>query len=337
MNMQNWKLEYQNASVKKPLPVLSFPGCQLLGCSVNDVVTNSRLQADCMVAIAKKYDAAAAVGPMDLSVEAEAFGAEISFSNEEVPTVVGSILSIDEPEKAEALQVPKVGDARTGLYVEAIGLAKKEITDRPLLAGCIGPFSLAGRLMDMADVMIACVEEPEMLETVLAKTTAFLTEYIKAMKEAGADGIVMAEPAAGLLSPALNEEFSVPFVKQIFDAVKAEDFICCYHNCGPYVPRQLVDILDVDADIYHFGDAIDLDDVKDRIPETAMFSGNVSPVTAFKTGSVDNMKAETLAVLEKCGNMKNFIPSSGCDIPPDASLANADCFFATVAAYYGEK
>ena len=103
------------------------------------------------------------------------------------------------------------------------------------------------------------------------------------------------------------------------------------------MPRQLDDILDVDADIYHFGDAIDLDDVKDRIPETAMFSGNVSPVTAFKTGSVDNMKAETLAVLEKCGNKKNFIPSSGCDIPPDASLENADCFFETVAAYYGAK
>ncbi len=337
MNMQNWKQEYMNCTVKKPLPVLSFPGCQLLGYSVNDVVTNSRAQADCIIAIANRYDMAAAIGPMDLSVEAEAFGAQISFSNEEVPTVVGSILSIDEPEKADELTVPKVGDARTGLYVEAIKLAKEQISNRPLLAGCIGPFSLAGRLMDMADVMIACVEEPEMLETVLAKTTAFLTEYIKAMKEAGADGIVMAEPAAGLLSPALNEEFSVPYVKQIFDALKAEDFICCYHNCGPYVPRQLDDILDVDADIYHFGDAIDLDEVKDRIPETVLFSGNVSPVTAFKTGSVDTMKAETLAVLEKCGNMRNFIPSSGCDIPPDASLENADCFFETVAAYYGAK
>ena len=157
------------------------------------------------------------------------------------------------------------------------------------------------------------------------------------MKEAGADGIIMAEPAAGLLSPALNEEFSVPYVKQIFDAVKSEDFICCYHNCGPYVPRQLDDILEVNADIYHFGDAIDLDEVKDHIPETAMFSGNVSPVTAFKTGSVDTMKAETLAVLNKCGNMKNYIPSSGCDIPPDASLENATCFFETVAAFYGAE
>ena len=337
MNMQNWKQEYMNASVKKAMPVLSFPGCQLLGCSVKDVVTNSRVQADCMVAIANKFDMAAAVGPMDLSVEAEAFGAQIAFSDHEVPTVIGSVLDIDEPEKAEKLVKPKVGDARTGIYVEAIRLAKQQITDRPVLAGCIGPFSLAGRLMDMSNVMIACVEEPEMLESVLEKTTEFLTEYITAMKEAGADGIVMAEPAAGLLSPALNEEFSVPYVKRIFETLKNDDFICCYHNCGPYVPRQLDDILEVGADVYHFGDAIDLDDIKDAIPQTVLFSGNVSPVTAFKTGTLDTMKEETATVLSKCGGMKNFIPSSGCDIPPDASLENAACFFETVSAYYKEN
>lgn len=337
MNMQKWKEEYINATVKKALPVLSFPGCQLVGCSVMDVVTNSQAQADCMIAIAEKYDMAAAVGPMDLSVEAEAFGAGIAFSDHEVPTVTEPVLDVDEPEKAEELKVPTVGDARTGVYVEAIRLAKEKITNRPVLAGCIGPFSLAGRLMDMSGVMIACVEEPEMLEGVLAKTTAFLKEYIKAMKQAGADGVVMAEPAAGLLSPVLNEEFSVPYVKEIFESLQSEDFICCYHNCGPYVPRQLDDILEVNADIYHFGDAIDLNDVKDRIPETVLFSGNVSPVTAFKTGTVDTMKEETLRVLEKCGNMKNFIPSSGCDIPPDASFENATCFFETVKTYYEGK
>ena len=337
MNMQQWKQDYKNAPVKKPLPVFSFPGCQLLGCSVKEVVTNSRVQADCMIAIAKQYDMAAAVGPMDLSVEAEAFGASVVFSDHEVPTVADPILDIDAPEEAETLHVPKVGDGRTGIYVEAIGLAKCEITDRPVLAGCIGPFSLAGRLLDMSNVMIACVEEPEMLEGILEKTTAFLTQYITAMKEAGADGIVMAEPAAGLLSPALNEEFSVPYVKQIFNALQDENFICCYHNCGPYVPRQLDDILEVGADIYHFGDAIDLNDVKDRIPADVFFSGNVSPVTAFKTGTPQTMKEETLSVLEKCGSMKNFIPSSGCDIPPDASHENAQCFFETVAKYYGEN
>ncbi len=335
MNMQQWKSDYMASSIKKPMPVLSFPGTQIIGKTVQEVVTDPALQAACMKAVADRYpDMAVALGPMDLSVEAEAFGATIHFSDHEIPTVTEPLLDIDQPECADELTVPSVGAGRTGVYVKAMEFASSQITDRPIFSGCIGPFSLAGRLMDMSNVMIACVEEPEMLETVLQKTTAFITDYILALKAAGANGVVMAEPAAGLLSPVLNEEFSVPYVKQIADAVKDENFLFCYHNCGPYTPRQLSDLLTIGADIYHFGDAIGLDDVKNQIPQGVMFSGNVSPVECFKTGDAAYMASQTKRVLEQCGKMNNFIPSSGCDIPPDASLANVDCFFQTVAEFY---
>lgn len=319
---------------KKPLPVLSFPGVQLIGRSVREVVTDSQVQAECMQAVAEKFPTAAALGPMDLSVEAEAFGAAVHFAEDEIPTVCEPLLDIDRPETVEALAVPPVGAGRTGVYVKAMELAKGMITDRPVLSGCIGPFSLAGRLLDMSNVMIACVEEPEMLEALLEKATRFITAYIQALKAAGADGVIMAEPAAGLLSPALNEAFSVPYVKRIADGVKDENFLFCYHNCGPYTPRQLPDLLTFGADLYHFGDAVDLDEIKDGIPQDVLFSGNVSPVLCFKTGDEENMRAQTKAVLQKCGGMNNFVLSSGCDIPPDASLANTGVFFETAAEYY---
>ena len=47
--------------------------------------------------------------------------------------------------------------------------ACQEISDRPVLAGCIGPFSLAGRLMDVSEIMILCYEEPELVHAVLGK------------------------------------------------------------------------------------------------------------------------------------------------------------------------
>ncbi len=335
MNMKQWIQNYRSNPHKKAMPVLSFPGCQLTGHSVGQVVSDPTIQSECMKVIASRYpDMAAALGPMDLSVEAEAFGATVHFSDCEVPTVVGSILDIDSPEEADRLAIPEVGTARTGVYVETVRLAKEKITDRPVFSGCIGPFSLAGRLFDMSNVMIACVEEPEMLETVLEKTTAFLINYIKALKSAGADGIVMAEPAAGLLSPMLNQSFSVPYVKRIVDSVADENFLFCYHNCGPYTPRQIDDILTIGADIYHFGDAIDLREIKEAIPETVMYAGNLSPVVCFKSGDIDQMKQDTIQLLQTHGHQPNFIPSSGCDIPPDASLENADCFFEAVREFY---
>lgn len=334
MNMQRWKQEYYNSAVKKTMPVLSFPGCQLTGCSVLDVVTDARKQADCMIAVAKAFDTAVAVGPMDLSVEAEAFGATVHFGDHEVPTVPDALLDIDRPEAAGELPVPSVGAGRTGVYLEAISLAKQSITDRPVFAGCIGPFSLAGRLLDMSNVMIACLEEPEMLEALLEKATEFLIRYVQALKDAGADGIIMAEPAAGLLSPVLNEEFSVPYVKRIADGVRDESFMFCYHNCGPYVPRQIEDIVTIGADIYHFGDAIDLKDVKDAIPADAFLAGNLSPVVCFKSATAREMAEATDELMKQFGTMPNFIPSSGCDIPPNAKVENVRVFMERVSAYY---
>ena len=136
---------------------------------------------------------------MDLSVEAEAFGSPIHYSGDEVPTVTAAI--IHDEEEAEALRVPEVGEGRTGECVKGIREICGLITDRPVLAGIIGPYSLAGRLLDMTEIMVLCYEEPELVETVLKKTTEFLIKYAKAFKEAGADGIAIAEPAAGLLSP----------------------------------------------------------------------------------------------------------------------------------------
>jgi uroporphyrinogen decarboxylase len=145
-----------------------------------------------------------------------------------VPTVKGRLIT-DEDE-AEALVVPTVGSGRTGIYIEAVKKAVERITDRPVFAGMIGPFSLAARLLDVTEIMMDCYDEPDMVHIVLEKSTEFLVEYAKAYKSAGAAGIVMAEPVSGLLSPMLEEEFSSPYVKKIVDAVQDEGFSVIYHN-----------------------------------------------------------------------------------------------------------
>lgn len=112
-----------------------------------------------------KFDTAVAFSPMDLSVEAEAFGSPIHYSDDEVPTVTAAL--IHDAEEAETLQVPDVGAGRTGECVSGIREVSGLIVDRPVMAGIIGPYSLAGRLLDMTEIMILCFEEPELVETVL--------------------------------------------------------------------------------------------------------------------------------------------------------------------------
>ena len=230
INMTQWIQDTISSPVKKAMPILSFPGVQITGHTVEEMVRDGHLQAECMKAVADRFDTGAAFSLMDLSVEAEAFGSPVHYSEDEVPTVTAAL--VHEEDEAEALKVPEVGAGRTGECVKGIREVTEMITDRPVLAGIIGPFSLAGRILDMTEIMILCYEEPEMVETVLEKATEFLIKYAKAFKEAGANGIAIAEPAAGLLSPGLIREFSTPYVKQIRESVQDDEFMVLYHNCG---------------------------------------------------------------------------------------------------------
>ena len=331
MDMKNWAKELKNGTTKKAMPILSFPSIQLMGIDVLKLISDSDLQAKGMKMIADRADTLAAVSMMDLSVEAEAFGSTIRFSEVEVPTVTGHLISTME--EAVALKVPSVGAGRTGGYIAAVQKAATMIKDRPVLAGTIGPFSLTGRLLDVSEAMIYCYEDPEMVHVILEKATDFIIRYIEAYKAAGANGVVIAEPLAGLLSPDLNDEFSVRYVKRIVDTVQDENFVVVYHNCGNAVPDLIHQIVTIGATAYHLGNAINMKQVLDRVSKDVVLMGNVSP-TEIRNGTPESVREMTSKLLQECGTYPNFIPSSGCDIPPMSSWDNIDAFFQAVSDYY---
>lgn len=329
-SMKNWVMSL--AESKKPLPILSFPSAKLLGVTVYQLTHDAKTQASGIIRVASETDSAAAVTMMDLSVEAEAFGCEIKADENEVPTVLGALIT-DEDE-ARALAVPEMGTARTGMFVEAAKLAKEAIKDRPVLAGMIGPFSLAGRLMDVSEALVNCIAEPDFVHIALDKALEFLVSYAKAYKEAGLDGIVLAEPLSGLLSPDLEEEFSAPYVKKLIELVQDDDFIVIYHNCGPNVPLMTESLVSNGAAAYHFGDAVDLKEMLEKMPENIPVCGNISPSEQFLNGTPDSMKSAVTQLLEKCSVHRNFVLSSGCDIPPASSWENINAFFEASKDFY---
>lgn len=334
MNMYQWLEDICKADQKKPLPILSFPAVQMVEEGIEELVKDAKVQAKTLRALIDRYDMPATVMFMDLSVEAEAFGSPVKFSDDDVPTVTGPILSDDAD--IDTLEIPKMGTARTQVFVDAVAETKKCIPDRPVIAGAAGPFTLAGRLFDMTEAMIRAMTEPESVKKVLDKITAFLIDYIRALKAAGADGVCIAEPAAGLLSPDLNAEFSVPYNKQINDVVQDENFIVIYHNCGNIDPL-IGDILTIGAKALHFGNETVMEDIMQAIPSDVVVMGNIDPAVEFRNGTPQSIGDATRGLLEKCCKFPNFVLSSGCDIPLQAPLENIDAFFDTARAFWTLK
>ena len=156
----------------KTLPILSFPVTSLLGITVEELISSSKTQALGMKTIAERCNMGAVLNMMDLSVEAECFGAQIRFERDEVPTVAKGI--IDDIEDADSITVPSVDTARAPIYVEGVRLAKETVGDLPVFCGALGPYSLAGRLFDMSELMMECYDSPDEVKTLLSKATEFI-------------------------------------------------------------------------------------------------------------------------------------------------------------------
>lgn len=334
-NMKQWVADVIADSVKHPLPLLSFPCVQLMDVSVRELVLSSDLQAKGMKLVASQVSSAASVSLMDLSVEAEAFGSTIRITEDEVPTVVGTLIS--DEDSANALEIPAIGAGRTSIYIDAIAKATALIDDRPIFAGVIGPFSLAGRLMNVSDAMIYCYEEPDMVHTVLNKATEFIISYIRSYKEVGANGVVVAEPLAGLISPNLAKEFSHPYVKRIIEAVQDDNFLVIYHNCGDNITLMSKDIYQLGAAGYHFGNAVPMTSMLPDAPSNVLVMGNVSPADQFLGGTPESIRKDTTRIMSECCQMPNYVISSGCDIPPRSSWDNIHSFFCAAQDFYTAK
>ena len=323
MNMKQWLADARKMTCKKPMPVLSYPVADHLGISIASMTGNARVQADAMLYLMRELNMPMAITSMDLAFEASCFGATVK--REGVPAVDGAILA--SLEDAETLQVPSEDViAAKSPYLEAIRLVKNDmVTDddvRPIVAGMSGPFSLAGQLRGVTDIMMDCYDDPELLEELVKKTTEFLCVYANLLKKAGADVLLLAEPLAGVVSPSMADEFSHPFVKKIIESVQDESFVVIYHNCGAGVRRMYEELADLGAGIYHFGNAIDLEEALQKMPEDVIVMGNVDPAGVVAHGSTAMIRETVNALQQSCGKYENFWLSTGCDVPPDTPWEN---------------
>lgn len=330
INMRQWAESIINGKNRVALPIMTHPGIEIIGKRIIDAVTDGQTHYEAIIALNDRYPSAAATVIMDLTVEAEAFGCEIAFEEHGVPTVAKRLLS--NADDIENLQVPSLQKGRIQEYIKANRLAAEAINDKPLFSGMIGPYSLAGRLYDMSEIMLLIYIDPAAAGKLLQKCTDFLIEYAKALKATGANGIVLAEPAAGLLSNDDCMNYSSVYVKQIVEALQDDQFAVVLHNCGN--KGQCTQAMLATGSMgYHFGNAIDMSEVIKEVPADVLVMGNLDPVGVFKMSTSDIVGQQTYTLLEKLGDYPNFMISSGCDTPPEVPFANIEAFYNAVERF----
>lgn len=313
------------------MPLCAYSGLEITGESVEDLVSVPGSQFKAVMALQDRYRTPVLLTTIDTTAEAEAYGCEIKFSAREAPSIVGRLLTTAADVSALADPVP--GDARTRVPLETAWRLTAEVGEGvPVIGTMLGPFALASRLFGLSETIAATTSEPETIEALLDNVTGFLCRYALEFRETGAWGILVAEAAAGRLTSEGVSRFSTHFVKRVIKAVETPDFSVIVHS-GQAAIDHLDAIMESGAGLYHFGSDMDMVAALAKAGPGTILSGNLDAKTIFQKGTPQVASDATRALLEATRPYKNFVISSGCDIPPGAPLANLNAFFRAVTDY----
>ena len=334
INMKSWVSQQINDKIRIAIPIMTHPGIEMIGKKVKDAVQDGGVHAEAIKKMNEIFPTAATTVIMDLTLEAEAFGCQIEFQENDMPHILGRLVS--NAEDIENLKVPDLSAGRFPEYLKANRLTAERTNDKPVFAGAIGPFSLAGRLYDMSEIMVGCYIEPDAIRCLLDKCTELIQKYCLELKRIGCSGVVIAEPAAGLLSNDDCQTFSSDYVKRIVDAVQDDTFMVVLHNCGNK-GHCTEAMINTGANAFHFGNAIDMVDTLINCPKDKLIMGNIDPVGVMKMKSSNEVKAYVSDLLNRTSGFDNFVLSTGCDLPPHVPTENIEAFFEALVEFNKEK
>jgi MtaA/CmuA family methyltransferase len=280
---------------------------------------DAHAKAHAAVTMWRTYSTDAVFYVGDVVVEAEALGVPTEYSDKEMPSAGGAIVTCLED--IERLATPNLlsPSSRTAVNIECVRILAEQFGGRlPILAQVTGPFTTAGALLGYENICRLVVTDPELVERVLERVLPVILEFAAAQCEAGGDVLWVGEPVAALLSPRMFDRFCLPYLKALLGD---RDEMSMLHICGD-TTAHISRLVATGAQGLSLDTAVDFAAVVSEIPEDIVLIGNIDPVGIMRDGSPDDVLRASNALLEALKDRPNFALSTGCSTPMDTAGEN---------------
>ncbi len=272
------------------------------------------------------YDAA--VAPFDLCVEAEALGCLMntyeSLDALLYPTIKEKTIKSNEEISqfkvpADLRQRGRIPIIREALRQLRAGVGQQAAVGTYLL----GPFTLAGQLMELDQLFMLSLGEPNLIQGLLRKLTPVIVELAEDFLQAGADFVTIREmgAASDILSPRAFQNLVQPLLQEVAAQISGPKIL---HICG-----QTDKIIEMMADCGY--DALSVEQknnvsaTRSKLGSSPQIFGNLDAFNLLVKGSVTQVREAVQAALD--AGVDSIWP--GCDIWPEAKLENLQAMVET--------
>ncbi|MDO5850918.1 MAG: methylcobamide:CoM methyltransferase MtaA [Methanobacteriaceae archaeon] len=235
--------------------------------------------------------------PFCLTVEAEAMGCEIDFGNNDKSAGVASTPYRSSEDITVPDDIAELG--RIPTVLKALQLLKDEYPEVPVIAGAVGPFTLAGHLIGVENILRKILTDYLDVEATIDIAIEVLEQYLTAINEVNPDIICFADPNSSpeLLSPFDYKFISKPALQEISEVVKPKSIL---HICGrtkPIIP----DMLESGFDGISIEEKCPMDEaqaIKREMNSNVAIVGNISTSKTLFYSPIEDVKKECTEALQ---------------------------------------
>lgn len=265
--------------------------------------------------------------------EPSAFGARTSFPQNEFPHAFPTIQS---PEEISSLVVPDPEKEGLGpLMLNRLKLNRPAIEEaghQIRFSISRGPLNIASYLMGATEFLMAMMTHPEETHLLIRKITGYLKGFHnhQAALFPSIDGILMLDDIIGFISEEQFVEFGLPYFKELYDRELSVKFL--HNDAGCMESVHLLP--DMGVNLFNMGFDTDLNLLKELTQNRVTMLGNIPPRDVLARGSVTEVKAATLQLLNGLKDPSRVIFSCGGGMPPEVSSENLAIFIETVKNFH---
>ncbi len=216
-------------------------------------------------------------------------------------------------------------------YIEAVvkRFGREEFI---LSGGVIGTLYSCHWHVGLTNLFSLLIEEPELIDYLCKKIVAQNLETIRRLAAAGGDAIYIDDATAtsDMISPAMYERFSLPYMKAMVDEIHRLNHKAIVIYFGGVMDR-LEMIADTGADgllpeASMKGFVNDTAEIARRIGDRMTIFSNIDPVAVLQNGTDVDLEAEIRRHVEAGRAARGFIVSTASPITPSTPLARVQRF-----------
>ena len=239
---------------------------------------------------------------------------------------------INSPNDLKALRVAHAEDLR--YVLDAIRLTKRALNGRVPLIGFAGaPWTIFSYMIEGSGSKTFSAAKkmlytaPDFAHQLLDMITQSTIHYLKGQVQAGADIVQIFDSWAGILGPAQYNEFSLPYIARICDAITEVPKVVFAK--GAFFARERLN--QISCDVVGLDWNMDIAESRTLLSKKVL-QGNLDPCALY--GSRNDVRRETKNMMKAFGH-SNHIANLGHGLYPDTEVDNVKCFIDTVKEFKG--